>query len=210
MEEQFPNIYKSFDSLNLGLAYGYVLKNNPSNNLPYHNFGHLEKVAYYAYLGAIAENLPPAVIRDICLAGLFHDFNHSGGKLKDSENVALAKAGYEQYVKDINDTDTNPIFVKFLIDITEYPYTVETSKLTIQQKILRDADMIFSLNSDNYMQDVVIGLAKEFNIEVTDFLKTQADFVANMSLGTEFAKNMFAGKKDEILDSIRLINQMVQ
>lgn len=205
-----PNLYRIIDQYNLDSAYSYVLQKNPSNNLPYHNFGHLENVTLFAYIGCVQAGLSFGEIRNILLAALFHDFNHSGGKLKDIENINLAKTGLSEFLSEENDTDIKVEFVNFLIDITEYPYTIESSKLTIHQKILRDADILQSFFLNNYMQDVVLGLAKELNKTPKEAIETQFNFLSNLSFSTDYANTLFNERKLEIMDNLNLINRFIQ
>lgn len=210
MEHNTPNLYQIIDEYNLDAAYSYILQKNPSNNLPYHNFGHLENVTLYAFIGCQNADFTKDLTRNILLAALFHDFNHSGGKLKDSENITLAKKGLADYLAESNDTEVKVEFVNFLIDITEYPYTIETSKLTIHQKILRDADILQSFFMNNYMQDVVLGLAKELNKTPQEAVDMQINFLSNLSFGTDLANFLFIERKIDILSNLNLIKRFLQ
>jgi hypothetical protein len=205
-----PNLYEILEGFNLESAYSYVLRNNLGNNLPYHNFGHIENVTLFAYMGCIHESISGEITRNILLAALFHDFNHSGGKLKDIENITLAKAGLNDYLIESNDTETKLEFVNYLIDITEFPYTIETSKLTIHQKILRDADIIQSFFLNNYMQDVVLGLAKEMNKTPEETVDGQLNFISNLSFGTEYANKLYNERKLDILSNLILIQRFLK
>lgn len=43
-------LYNKLKELNLGEVYSYVMENNPSRDLPYHNNFHLESVTKFAIL----------------------------------------------------------------------------------------------------------------------------------------------------------------
>ena len=73
-------------SKRLKSALSYILKNNKSIDLPYHNLQHtlcmLNRLDEYRSFAPIPSNYEYELIQ---IAILFHDFNHSGGKLTDDK-----------------------------------------------------------------------------------------------------------------------------
>lgn len=80
-------------------ALKFIMVNNTSNYLPYHNFNHLLTVLKYSNLIAHGEEVYYDQRTPLHLAALFHDVNHSGGKLKDSENIKNAEKAFEDFAK---------------------------------------------------------------------------------------------------------------
>ena len=88
--KRFPGLEKAFT---------YLLENNTSSH-PYHNTRHCINVFNTAI--DIADDLCELDDNDITslgLACLFHDFNHSGGKLKDRENIEIALDEFNKFVE---------------------------------------------------------------------------------------------------------------
>ena len=79
--EEYPLTLKGIKFLN---------ENNPSNNVPYHGIDHLFEVFKFSY--SISQFVTNDEINklELLMACLFHDYNHSCGKLKDSENISNA------------------------------------------------------------------------------------------------------------------------
>jgi hypothetical protein len=159
----------------------YLLEKNKSNRLPYHNLNHTLTVTKNVYEGAMYEGVKIHIRRNLIIAALFHDFNHSGGLLSDKENVEISISGFSDFVR-INGgyTDDDIFNVIDIIKATEYPYVIPTNKLTIEQSIIRDADIMQIFESDR-MSQVVYGLAQEFGVKIdSDFVSKQKAFVSSI------------------------------
>jgi hypothetical protein len=105
-------------------AFKYIIKNNKSNGIPYHNLNHLLTVLKYVYDGIKAEGIVDEdVIKCMLIAALFHDVDHSGGKEKDDVNVARSKIAIQRFFGESNvpfDVD----IANEMLDATEYPYKI--------------------------------------------------------------------------------------
>src|ERR1017187_2297764 len=89
-----PDAVRSIvDRLSLDPFFEFLSSLNCSNFLPYHNFYHASCMLLNCYEGACHEQLVGDELRGLCVGALFHDFNHSGGKLTDTRNVAIALEG---------------------------------------------------------------------------------------------------------------------
>ena len=80
-------------------AFKYIIENSTSNNLPYHNINHLLTVLKYTDYIAEGELVYYDQRTPLHLAALFHDVNHSGGKLKDCDNILLAITSFKEFAK---------------------------------------------------------------------------------------------------------------
>jgi len=126
-------------------------------------------------------------IVELLIAAIFHDFNHTGGRLKnDSENVDRAIEAFEKFTSENNSSN---IRIKNIIRATEFPF--KNDELDILQKIIRDADVMQWLEP-NYIQHVLIGLNGEFHnsSSVTiELIQNSLDFMKSVEIFTKYAKD---------------------
>lgn len=181
-------------------AYKYVIYNNESNFLPYHNLSHLLNVAGWSY-----EILKSVDATDIhrqylmIVAGLFHDFNHSGGKEKDDHiNIKYALAGFDNFIKDSNFavpefSDEDYKFIQTIIKYTKFPHESileEDKEFELYIGIIRDADLL-QMTCDSYVPHVVLGLSKESNISIEDMIKSQSKFIDSIKWNIPIVAELF-------------------
>jgi hypothetical protein len=197
--ENLNPYFKIIENFKLEEYFGILLKDNVANNAPYHNAYHTLCVMKNAYTICINDFLfTDDEIRTILIASLFHDFNHSMGKLTDDINVSNAINKFKQHSKENNNDE-----IIELIKATQYPYIVENP--TDKQKIIRDADMM-QIFSDNYFQQNVISLGVEFNKSVYDSCTMSIKFLENLNFYTKYCKDLF---KSQIETKINDLNFML-
>ena len=85
------------------------------------------------------------------------------------------------------------VAVEALIKATHYPYAVAGEQLDLSGQIIRDADLAQSL-STVWIQQVIIGLARERRVSPLEVLKTQPAFLAALSFNTEWARERFPAR----------------
>lgn len=159
-------------------------------NNPYHNLRHMCHVLWMCYLACIfySKVLTKRQIRNLLIAALFHDFNHTGKTGPDKVNIDRAVIALRKY---IGTEDTEELEnIEALIKITEWPHTIPTGKLTLSGQILRDADYSQALNV-SWIQEVIFGLAKEWGKTPTILLIDQSVFLQNLKFHTAWAQQMF-------------------
>lgn len=168
-------------------AINYLSISNPSNHLPYHSIDHLWFV-YNSCREIIStfQNNVEIKERELLIAALFHDYDHSGGKLKDSENIVNAILGVQLFHQ------ANPVFdleyVKYLITCTEFPYVISDEELSLEAKILRDADLSYVFDDISIVK-LYTGLRKEFNQNLFEFLNNQYNFLSSLKFYTKYFQN---------------------
>jgi len=174
--EQYPLLIKAINFINIS---------NKSNNLPYHGIDHLFEVMRFCYVTMENDDLCKESMinkKELLIAALFHDYNHSGGKETDDVNITYAIDGVKLFYNE------NPVFdldeVISLIKITQYPYTVLESDLTLSGKILRDSDLCY-LFHDLSIVKLYSGLRSEFGNSLSDFLKNQTNFLESVNFNIE-------------------------
>lgn len=189
--------------------FDHILKENPSGDLPYHSSLHMYEVAYLAhtllchemasdeqcYHGQ-RENLE----RQVICAGLWHDFNHSGGYYVDSVNIRDARAAFNNYHENHPELKVHRGSVVRLIEITEYPFKHVPE--TLVEKCIRDADLLYCSMPPYSGQRLHLLWTewskhnKENSGTFDEFVVRNEKFLEEMVFYTEAAKSIFRGIKD--------------
>jgi hypothetical protein len=127
----------------LEAEFNYIRKYNKSNKLPYHNLGHALQVMYAVekIFWTIHSKSDANLIkcRNMLIAALFHDFNHSGGKHSDDVNINRAIDGLEEFSKYTGSDICVEIYS--YIEATQFPYVNVLNIDKIYIDIMRDADL---------------------------------------------------------------------
>lgn len=157
---------------------------------PYHNFRHMFHVLWLCYEACwfYQEQLTPRQKRNLLVAALFHDFNHSGMAGDDDLNIEKAVRAFKKFVvtEDLEAVED----ICELIEATQYPYITPTSELSLSGKIIRDADISQAL-AVAWIQQVIFGLAAEWRTQPIEVLKAQGSFLSQLSFATDWARELF-------------------
>ena len=159
-------------------------KNNKSNKIPYHNLWHTLCMVRYCNEGALFEGLNNEDRIDLLIAALIHDMNHSGGCMSDEDNVRIAKeSGYKLYSKTdvFKDEEDFEKRVGRIVNATQYPYVIPSDELDKQQQIIRDADLMQSIES-TWFTHTTCGLCSEMDVDIEDFFDMQIDFFKGIKM----------------------------
>lgn len=159
-------------------------------NAGYHNFRHICHVLWLCHEACeyYADRLTPRQMRNLLIAALFHDFDHTGAKGSDDINIARALAAFEAHVLPQDRPYMDEI--RTLIKATEYPYKVPSEEVNFLERIIRDADMGQAL-SVAWIQHVVFGLAREWKVEPLEVVRGQGPFHAGLTFHTEWGQQKF-------------------
>lgn len=194
--------FKIISDFKLKDYFAIVFHKSTSNGVPYHNMYHVMCMVRNCFIIASALEIHKKEIKNLLIAALFHDFNHSGGKLKDSENVKNAILAFEEHSKQPKEDNLKIIEI---IKATEYPYVISEDKLNIYQKIIRDADLLQSFE-DNYIQQITIGLGmQEMGLDVKSILIGQENFLKNIKFHTFPAKMEYSAKMPGLLKDLEFL-----
>lgn len=196
-------------------AFNYIIEFNESNYLPYHNLNHLLTVLKYTDKIAHGEGIYFDQRLVLHLAALFHDVNHSGGKLNDSENIQNAIDGFSDFAithMAINSMSNekyhehNSIYnaVVNLIKVTEYPYVKPNSALSPAEKIIRDADMMQAFEN-NWVNQTTLGLASESNTPIKEFIPKQRHFLESVVFLTDTALKIKRERWADTMNQFRIL-----
>lgn len=208
-----PQIIRNYESLYQGDLIGYFrIVFNQARNLryPYHNFRHMLHVTWLCYQACLfyRVDLDSRRMRNLLIAALFHDFDHSGMLGDDDLNIARAVRGLERY---ICPDDTGSLGdITTIIRATEYPYLVSSEKLGLLERIIRDCDLSQAF-SVAWIQQVVIGLSQEWCRKPIEILESQTPFLRSIKFSTEWAQAFFPqetieGKIKEVQELLELLN----
>lgn len=178
----------------------YILENNLVEN-DYHNNEHMVNVFNNAMIlfnhYKDEYKLIPYNKLLLGLAALFHDFNHSGGKLKDSENIELALVALKEFLVTINKSDLYDD-IKNIIIATEFPHL--DIDLDILQKIIRDADTMGGIIEG--WKSVVTNLASEYNKTLVEFIPSQIKFLDTVKFNTDYCNGLLKNNKEKIIEEL--------
>ena len=161
---------------------------NPSLNLPYHNNDHCYNVAVDAFdLGEMFPEMNERSLRHLLVAGLFHDYAHTGYSHPDNLNIAAA----EKFIKDIalnlKAMDINVGRIIRLIRATENP-SPPNRLYSLDEKIIRDADLLGWCQEENH-EKFLLGLSIEFEEPVTR--ESTKKFLSSTQFHTSQAEEKF-------------------
>lgn len=199
-------LYTQITELGLKEIYYYVMVNNKSSNLPYHNNFHLEHVCLFALKGCKHYSVDNQYRKLIATAALFHDMNHSGSGKNDDDNILLSVEAFLKFNTDNYEfiEEEQKIIIN-LIKATRYPYTKECGELTLYEKILRDSDVLQGPFCQNYINGVVFGIAKEANIPLNKMIEGQEGFLTSMVFCTDWANTLYKEVLPSTLEKINTI-----
>ncbi len=175
-------------------------------NNPYHNARHLLHVLWLCHEACkyYREQFTPRKMRNLLIAALFHDFDHSGKAGQDIVNIEQAIKGLDLHIL----PEDRPFFdeISGLIGISEYPYRITSGLLNLQAQILRDADLCQALDPA-WIQQVIFGLAAEWKIEPIEVLRKQTNFFRAVGFSTQWAREKFPKEKveEKIAEAVRLL-----
>lgn len=188
-------------------GFKYIINHSKSNNVPYHNLNHLLTVLKYVHNGLQVEGITDKEeVKNILVAALFHDVDHSSGKETDDVNVATAKETIRTFSKstgvelDFDITDE-------ILDATEYPYKIEGGDLTLRQGIIRDADLM-QVFEYNWIHQNICGLSQELNIEFFTFIELQEKFLNAVEFNTKWGKELKKHKWDLVMKNFNILKEI--
>lgn len=187
---------------------------NHGNQHPYHNGAHCLNVAKRCFEAATFYDLGYSSIRALLLAALFHDFGHTGGRLDDSENIKNALFGLSVHAPS---SGIDKQFVTQLIRITEFPFKYEP--LLIEEKILRDADLLTIAQPDWYSVLIhglrhEISVAKGIQVTELEMMEGQIKFMDSAKFYTNWGQQQYErwwpDRRNTLVKTLKQFNSYIQ
>ena len=143
-----PEIIRNENNLYDGdLRFYFRVISKYAQNLqhPYHNFRHMLHVMWLCYQACCFYHVDLHVdmthrrMRNLLIAALFHDVDHSGLKGEDDLNIERAIRFFQKHILP-EDRPYGRSIIE-LIRATQYPYVIPSVVLSLEGLIIRDADM---------------------------------------------------------------------
>lgn len=197
--KNLPEVISNTDNLYEGNLEHYLrILFSHAQNLwfPYHNFRHMLHVTWLAYQGCefYKDQLTSREMRNILIAALFHDFDHSGMMGNDDLNIERACRALRKHI--LLEDESHLEEISSFLKATEYP-TPANVWVCLESSILRDADLSQAF-STAWVQQVVFGLAAEWRQSPLQVLKMQHGFLSGLKLQTQWARELFP---QEVIDA---------
>jgi hypothetical protein len=191
-----PVLLNNEQGLYLGnLRHYFRVVFNKARNLknPYHNFRHLFHVVHSCYQACAWYDTTDTPLtlrekRNLLIAAVFHDFDNSGRAGKDDIEIEKAVRAITKYIAPEDTSELEHIVS--LIKATQFPLPKPLENPTLSHLIIRDADMSQTF-SIAWIQQIVFGLAEEFNSTPIGVLEMQEKFLPTITFNTEWAKQAF-------------------
>lgn len=178
--------------------YFKCLFNSRGANNPYHNIRHsvdvflkgYDAVKYYA-----TKPHPPIIksnreARNLLIACLVHDFNHTGRAGNDDLNIELAIRSLKNIILPQDKVHTKTI--SNILRQTEFgPKGHVVKQPCFYGAIIRDADLSQAC-SPAWIRLVIFGLAAEMQVTPEIMLRGQVSFLSNLKFESEWGREKFA------------------
>lgn len=172
-----------------------VSSQNPSQNAPYHNSGHLLTVALNCAEAADYYELGKDEKITLFLSGLYHDYGHSAGKQSDIINISQAVLCATRNISALEHLPNKALdVIADNIHATVQPSLLHGAELTLQQKIIADADMMQWHEHD--ADDFMAGLSIELGFPVT--WESTKEFLSQYNPKTSWGRH----KLEDLINAI--------
>lgn len=154
---------------------------NPGSDNPYHGTQHLYTVALRCFEGGQVHGYSEKNLRELTLAGLFHDYAHP---LHTDDEVNLSEAVKGWYkLGEPYGVDASSGTIERLIWATKFPHSHPVDML---EAIIQDADMMQSLEPDREV--FYQGLSMESGKAMDE--ESSVSFMQSQKIHTEWARGL--------------------
>lgn len=164
--------------------------NNPSGSLSYHGNNHLIEVAENGLLLSSLLGLSDQATRNIVVAGLLHDYDHTGNSTtSDAVNITRAVNYAKSVTEPLTDLNIQIKGVQDLIKATLHPSPKKPGSLN--GMVIKDADALFWIKPEITVAEMVAkmeALAQETGKPVT--VESTREFVNSYRFYTTPAWNL--------------------
>lgn len=210
-----PGIANNESSLYEGnlVPYFKIIFSAPNIHHGYHGLRHMLHVTWACYRACEyygedgAGLLSPREMRNLLIAALFHDYGHCGKSGDDSLNIEVAIQGLLENLQPEDKFYGGDIVS--ILKVTKFPHTDLGKSMTLEQKIIRDADMSQAFGPV-WIGDIVAGFGSELGKTPLEMLRQQEGFLKGVSFYTDFARELWGdiaieAKLQEARDLIKIL-----
>lgn len=152
----------------------------------YHGSRHMLHVPWEAYDGGVQMGLDRRELRDLLIAGMMHDYNHTCKPNDDQVNIDRALQGLDMHALEEDRPHLNNI--RRYIMATKFPYGDE--KFSQNHLILRDADQSQTF-SVAWIGSTLHGLGSELGLSYEEMLRLQVPYLEKLKFHTLWGQNKF-------------------
>ena len=199
--------------LDLQSVWSYVESNNMPqwagdpllHQMHYHSTEHMKQVTALALWLLDKESEQPwqydLGALPLAVACMFHDMDHSLGRLSDAVNVRTAQDAFRKYLnvcKDQRIIDQQEIILE-LIGVTEFPYMKNRHPKNLIERCIRDADILYGMQ-DDALDVVMFALRREVNRNVNKNVYFQADAWAQGRTDFLISVEVYTPVANELMD----------
>lgn len=158
---------------------------NPAASLPYHNNEHCLLFAVNAYDVGKSLGLNSYELKHLLVAGIFHDYDHTGGTTPDVNNILRALKFVSSYGSFFIEAGLTPFYLRQLIQATQNP---ARNLYTLSEQVMRDADLLGWCEPQT--RHMLQGLSQELGAPVTN--SSTKKFLNDTVIHTVQARNKFS------------------
>jgi 5'-deoxynucleotidase YfbR-like HD superfamily hydrolase len=184
----------------------------PNVHHSYHNLGHTLHVARVCYEGLEFYNntnkkVDAAGARNLLIAALFHDYDHTGMSGPDSANIERAISGLNKHILDRD----RPAFTEIsgIIRATQFPYSALPENSSLAHRLIRDADLTQGLDY-SWIGSIAEGLGAEQGKSVPEMFPEIIKFLSNLHFETEFGRQAYGPKIAERITEASQLLEVLQ
>lgn len=174
--------------------YARVIFAAPNIHHGYHGLRHMLHVTWVCYQACnyySMEQLSKRQMRNLLIAALFHDYDHVGQPGDDAINLNVAVAAMRKYLLPFDGQFADAI--ERIMRVTQYPHVDLDHEKSLEQSIIRDADMSQALGPA-WIGDILAGYGSELGKTTIEMLEQQEKFLAGVRFSSDFGKIFFGQK----------------
>ena len=177
-------------------AYFRVITEAPNLHNGYHDLRHMLHVTYVCYKGLEfyrdkRQPVDAGEARNLLIAALFHDYDHTGTIGPDFRNIERAILGLRKNI--LNEDKLALDAISGIIRATQFPHDKLDKDTPITHRLIRDADLSQGL-SDAWIGSTLEGLASEQRRSVTEMLEESINFFRGLHFETEFGEEVYGSR----------------
>ncbi len=165
----------------------------PNVHKGYHGLRHMLHVPWYAYQACRyyigLRQIDRRRARNTIIAGFYHDIGHPGYR-EDLRNLEVAFDFLHRHILP-EDRPYLPDIIS-IMGATHHPYPPlgKGEKLTLEQQIIRDADMSQAFGT-TWIGDIIGGLGQELGKSPIEMLEMQIEHLRGIRFYSEFGQKYF-------------------
>jgi hypothetical protein len=188
--------------------YFRVIWNAPNITLTYHNLQHMLAVTQSVYEACDFYDITGRQLRNMLIAAMFHDYDHTGSVGDDEANIRRAVEGLKKHI--LIEDNEYLLDIVSLILATQFPHKEydEDFIIPLSWHIIRDADITYTMMRDWITP--VLGLSQELNLTANSMLLGQVPFLQNnLKLSSEWGIRKYESLIKERIKEVNLIVEIL-